>query len=122
MSDLLQDTLTKELALKNNDLQIVTGRAAIRQDCEQVLKFLYGEWFLDTTKGVPYFQSVLVKSPDLNVIQGIFIEAILSVNGVMELLSFVFNYDPETRVLSITFEARTTDGTISVEQTLEAAA
>lgn len=121
MSDLFQSTLTNELELKNNDLQIVGGRAAIRQDVAQTLKFLYGEWFLDTTKGIPYFQSILVKGPDLNAIQAIFINAILSVNGVLELQDFRFGFDAPTRALSISFQARTTDGIINVDQTLGAA-
>ena len=117
----MQSTVTKELVLKNNDLQIVGGQAAIRQDMNQTLNFLYGEWFLDSTKGIPYFQQVLVKSPDLGAIQGLFMSAILAVNGVLELLSFEFNFDAPTRALTITFAARTTDGIINVSQTLGAA-
>lgn len=121
MSDIYLVPLTGELGLKNNDLQIVTGRDAIRQDVKQTLALMYGEWFLDTTKGIPYLQQILVKGPDLTAIQGIFIDAILSVNGVLELLTLAFDYDNEVRLLKITFQARTTDGIINEEQILGAA-
>ncbi len=103
-------------------MQIVTGRPAILQDVTQTLQFLYGEWFLDSTKGLPYFQQVLVKAPDLNAIQGIFADAILAVNGILELLTFEFDFDAPSRLLTITFSARTTDGIINVSQNLGTAA
>lgn len=121
MSDIQQDRLTGELTLVNGDFVMVDLREAILQDCKQTLNFLYGEWFLDSTKGIPYFQSVLVKAPDLIAIQGIFIDAITAVNGVMEMLSFEFSYDAPTRLLTISFQARTTDGIINVDQILGAA-
>ena len=120
MSDIYQDPTTKELALVNNDLSIVDGVKAIRQDLEQTLKFFYGEWFLDTTQGIPYYQLILVKDPDLNTIQALIQNAICAVNGVMELTHFEFNYDNPSRQLSIAFSVRTTDGIINYSQTLEA--
>lgn len=32
---------------------------ALKQKIKQRLKLFYSEWFLDTTRGVPYFQNIL---------------------------------------------------------------
>ena len=122
MSDLLQDTVTGELVLVNGDLQLTSGRGEVRQNLVQALRFCYGEWFLDTTGGIPYFQQVLVKAPDLVSIQGIFINAITAVPGVLELLSFEFTFDAPSRELTLTFAVNSTDGIIEINETLEAAA
>ena len=121
MSDLLQDTVTGELVLVNGDLQLTTGRGEVRQSLVQALRFCYGEWFLNTTAGIPYFQNVLVKAPDLVGIQGIFINAITAVPGVLELLSFEFAFDAPSRKLTVTFAVDSTDGIIEINETLGAA-
>lgn len=40
---------------------IATARnlEALKQKIKQRLKLFYSEWFLDTTRGVPYFQNIL---------------------------------------------------------------
>lgn len=121
MSDLYQDRLTKELVLVNNDFVMVDDIRFIEQNLTQTLEFFLGEWFLDTTAGIPYYQSILIKDPDLLTLQALLMKAILSALGILELLSFEFNFDNRARTLSIIFNARSTHGPISYNNQLQVA-
>lgn len=93
-----------DLAIKNSDLQLTTSDDAVRQHLQQRLRTFLGEWFLDLDVGVPYFQDILVKNPNINQIDGILKQKILTTPGVVELLSFTMNFDQSARSLSIEFE------------------
>jgi hypothetical protein len=112
MSDFLMDPNTNEMVIRNGDLVMARGDAAILQDCMQQLQLYLGEWFLDTTQGIPYRQIILVKNPNLDLVQATLQSRILAVNGVTDLLSFSFNFSGKTRGLSVAFSARTTNGTV----------
>lgn len=70
---------------------VVAGRPTFVQDLEakaqQVrirLKTLQGEYFLDLNLGIPYFQDILLKNPNLQFIEFIFSEALrnLGLNSI----------------------------------------
>ena len=61
--DLDQNSPTyRDVQIVNGDLQLVGAGPAILQHILQRLGIFLGEWFLDNTIGVPYFQQVLVKT------------------------------------------------------------
>lgn len=111
MSDLLIDQ-NNDVVVSNGDLQIVRSDDAIAQDLQQTMQFWLGEWFLDTSKGIAYRQRILVKNPNLDVVQAELSNAALGVNGVTDLVSFLFGYTPGNRGLSATLEVKTTNGTV----------
>lgn len=110
MSDLLLDPQTNDLILVNGDLQLADGDDAIAQDVQGALELFIGEWFLDTSQGVPYYQSILTKGVDLDLVQVILIEQVRSRSGVVDVLSLDFDFDPKTRALSVTTQIRSTSG------------
>ncbi len=110
--DLAMNFLTNDLDIQNNDLYGVAGQVAIQQDIQQTLQFWYGEWFLDTTKGVPYKQYILVKNPNIDLVQGLLLKAIQARPGVVQVLDFQFNYDPINRAVAITTVVQITNGQI----------
>ena len=110
MANLALDT-DGDLLVTNNSLTIVDGDDAIRQNLSVRLRFFKGEWLMDTRLGLPYYDYVLVKNPNLVLIRGIFRKAILDTPGLDSLERFAFIYDNTTRTLSIDFAARkTSDG------------
>lgn len=116
MSDLTMDLSTNDLLVTNGDLSIVKGTDAIVQDLQQTLQVWAGEWFLDTTVGVPYKQQILVKNPNLDLVQADLLNAALNVPGITEVTDFNFNYDPNNRSLSVQLVANTSNGqTIQVQ-------
>jgi len=102
----------------DGDLILVTGLDAIRQDLETRLKFFRGEWDLDTRLGIPYFDEILIKAPDLNVVRSLFRDAILSTAGVLRLTRLDLDYEGTTRTLSIRFDCQTTEGPLTYEDEL----
>jgi hypothetical protein len=104
MSDLGMNLLTNDIQLQNNDLYLVTGSDAIAQDLQQSLQVWLGEWFLDTTVGVPYLQQILVKNPNLDLIHADLVNAALAVDGVEQITSLTFEFDSVNRALSVNFE------------------
>lgn len=103
----------KDLLITNNDLSIVSGSQGILQDIIQNISFFLGEWFLDNTQGLPWFQQILVKNPDQSKIDAIFQNAILNTPGVEGLNSYAFTVNSAQRILSLNFTAQTTSGTVS---------
>ncbi len=101
-----------DLVVEDGDLQIVQGKEAILQDVLQRLRVFLGEWFLDTTVGLPYFQEILVKNPDQGKIDALFINQVLGTPGVVQLDSWSFQVDLTRRILTVAFKAQTTDGTV----------
>lgn len=113
----------KDLLVVNNDLSLTSdaypaGTAPLAtnpvlQDVLQRLRFFLGEWFLDNTQGVPYFQQILIKNPDQSKVDAIFQNIILGTPGVTQLSSYSFVVNAATRLLAISFTCVTTTGVVS---------
>jgi hypothetical protein len=102
----------------NGDLPLAIEVNAIKQHLGQRLALFLGEWFLDTTVGLPYYQNILVKNPNLDVVQGLIQNQILGTPGMLELSTFQFSYDNLFRQLSVVFNAKSTNGDINYVQTV----
>lgn len=105
-----------DLELSQNKFSIVTGIDEIRQRCIQNLRTFLGEWFLDTTIGVPYFQAILVKNPQENVVDTFLKNEILSTPGVVELLEYDADFDSSIRTLNVTFKVDTDVGELTISE------
>lgn len=109
--DFAINTATGELLLQNGDHYFVTGDDYIRQKLALHLQFFFGEWFLDTTQGVKWFQNILVKNPNIRAIQGILQAAIMEVPGVTAITDFNLIYSPGARSLTVVFSVTTVNNT-----------
>jgi len=113
MVDIALDLTTNDLDRTGNQLNLVTGGAAIRQHISIRLQlFKGGDWFLDPRVGVPYYESILVKGPDLVNIRAIYREVILTVPGTDTLLKFEFEFIAATRKLRLDFDVSTDSGEV----------
>lgn len=115
MSDLTLTDDGKNLKLVNGDIPLTTGSDAVRQHLLQRLKMFRGEWFLDLSDGVPYYQNILIKNPNPDTVDGVLKDRILNTPGVDELLEFELDYDPATRKLTLAFSVRVLDDVIDFE-------
>lgn len=102
----LVEYVIHDLILSNGQLQ-VTGGLAQRIDC--YLRTFLGEWWADPTLGVPYFQEILKKNPDITVVRQAILSVILQVPGVVSVPSITVDLDRATRRMSVSFEATGTD-------------
>jgi hypothetical protein len=102
-----------DLAIENDTLVLVDGIDAIRQELDIALQFFLNEWFLDTRLGLPYYEKILGKKPRINVIKGVFRDAILQVNGVNSIFDLNIDFSAATRILSVEFRAGTVEGELT---------
>jgi len=77
------------------------------------LQTFKGECFLDREIGVPYYEEILKKNPDLGRIRSLLSSVISTVEGVDKILSLDLSFDRKTRMLSVTFRVLGKDGTIA---------
>lgn len=77
----------------------------------RLLTFM-GEWFLDTTYGVPYWSRLLgIKQTSKSAIDLIFQQQILSEPGVKEIISFDSSF--QNRQYSLSFRVKVVTGEIT---------
>ena len=102
----------------NNDLVIVSSEDQLEQNLKIRLLFFKGEFFLDITKGLPFYEDILVKNPNLPNIDNIIKAEIKDAEDVQELLEYNSNYDPQARTYDVSFKAQTSFGIIEFNETI----
>lgn len=88
--------------------EVVAQRLKIR------LRTFFGEWFINTSYGVPYFQRILKKGIDKTTVDNLLREQILEEPGVLEIIAFNSDLDDYSRSYYCSFEIRTAEGSASV--------
>ncbi|MEX4584681.1 hypothetical protein MY756_05540 [Haemophilus influenzae] len=101
-----------DLMIKDRKLVLVDGVNQKAQQIKVVLLTFLGEWFLDTTIGLPYFDEILTKNPDNARIQSIFRKKIMGVKGVLAVERLSLEFHLKDRVLVVQFSARTNEGVV----------
>jgi hypothetical protein len=104
-----------DLAVEGGDFLSYEDLELIRQTISCRLKFGREEWFLDEREGMPYYERILVKNPDLSAIRALYKRVILSVPGVLSVPTIALSLDRATRTLRVAFEAVCRSGTVVVE-------
>ncbi len=113
------DKLSGDLVIVNGDLVGLTDPvSAVTQDISQALKTYFGEWFLDQDVGVPYFQQILVKNPDGDVVDGVLKTAVANRSGVLSILGWDLNYNNALRQLTLTATIQTYNGVINFKEVI----
>ena len=118
MSSFLQ-TLDGDLDFSSHKLVLVTELGKlVQQKARNTLRLFLGEWFLDTTKGVPWLQTILgVKNPDLAIVKQAIRSRLLAIEGAADIVDENYVFDSSARHLSYSFEIKCTDGSaVTVDQ------
>lgn len=120
MADIALDTdpdspTFNDVQVVNGDLLLVDGKEAIKQHVIQRLRIFLGEWFLDNTIGLPFFDQILVKNPDKSKIDALILNCILGTPGIQQVNTYEAISDFTVRSLQITFEAQTISGTVNYQ-------
>lgn len=111
---------TGDWQVSGGDLQLIGDGPSITQAVRIALEFFMGEWFLDQTAGIPYYQSVFVKNPDVNLLRQIFNDEIAGVPGILSVNSLAINFDRATRELFVTYTASSSTGPLADTVALQA--
>lgn len=103
---------------KNHDMTFGRGRGNFADAAESVaqrvktrLYLLNGEWFLDTTAGVPYLQKIATKPADLAYAESVLKQTILQTDGVATISQWQADLNRNNRRLSVSCNVTTIYGT-----------
>lgn len=112
MTDILIDSVTNDAIFINGSTPITdTQNLTVAQKLKIKLQTFKGEWFLDTTVGIPFFQTIFQRGVSKATVDSIFQEVILSEPKVKEIVEFNSIIDPLTRIYQLSFKVRTLDNT-----------
>lgn len=115
MKDILLDKEGDIALTSDGDISLVTSPV---QEVLIKLRWYFAEWVFDPEKGIQWFESVLVKNPDIDGIKKRLIREILDVDDVLEVPSMNVSIDPETRRARVSFRFRTSKETYDEEVVL----
>lgn len=101
-----------DLRLENGQFILVDGAEEIAQHIKTRLQFFRGDWFLDLREGIPYFEEVFIKNPNMGLLRGMFRRVIAETPGVDSVQTLALSLDTPTRSLSLTFKAVLTSGEV----------
>lgn len=89
------------------DIERVNGRFvrvdSTAQRLQTRLRILLGEWFLDRSEGLPYFEQIIGRTSSIAHVRQILAQRIRDTEGVRTLDEMTLNLDAQTRVLTVTF-------------------
>jgi len=108
MTDILLDPETHDTLFINGTTPVTyENRLTVAQRLKIKLLTFRGEYFLNTTEGIPYFQTIFKRGVSKSTIDTIFQEAILSEPDVLEIIEFNSIIDVQTRTYQLSFKVRT---------------
>ena len=84
------------------------------------LLWFEGEWRWDTEEGLPYFEELFVKNPDVDEFESLVREKIFEVDEVTEVREVLVSHDRQERTATIRYTALTDYETIKEEVVLHA--
>lgn len=105
-----------DIIVDDGQFKLVTDGAKVAQHVRSRLLFYQGEWFLDLSAGVPYFQKIFTKPADVGEVESIIKSEILQTEGVERLLTFESDYNSETRKLTMSASLETVYGVIDMSE------
>jgi hypothetical protein len=103
-----------DLEIRDFDLQLIDSIDQVVQNLKIRLKFILGEWYLDITQGIPYYEDIFIKSPNQITVETVFKNEILSTDTVEEITRFRSNFQPNLREFNMIFSVIVEDQELEV--------
>lgn len=110
MIDIALNPITNDLVLEEFDFDLVDEVSQIAQNLSIRLRFFLGEWYLDITQGLPYYEVFFIKAPNQIQVESVLKSEIVNTRGILELTSFTTNFNQRNRIFSVKFTARSIFG------------
>ena len=95
------DNLDHDLRIENGKFLRVNGSDEVRQRIKVSLWHYLGEYFLDTDNGVPWYEQLLGRKIDADIVSTIIRRQILLVPGVIRISSLIVQFVNVTRSYSL---------------------
>ena len=107
--------LTADGDLRITELGDIGLTDSVRQAVRIRLLWFFNEWRFAPQFGVPYFEDILIKNPNLEKIRGIVRDEVTSVDEVIDAKNIKLSFDKIKRSLQITLDIITSGGTYREE-------
>lgn len=104
---------------EEGDFLLIDDAERVAQQIKITLLTMLGEWFLDTSHGIPYLERILVKNPNLQLIKSIFRDKISNIPDVKKVNKLNLVFDRVGRNLRVNFEVESTYGLITRREMLQ---
>lgn len=101
MIDIGIDPITNDIMSIDGKVGIVKGSDEVVQRVKTRLRRVLGEWFLDISAGLPYFNGDMLGGKDTKYVLMIVKAEILDTEGVQEVTSISINYNHDTRKANV---------------------
>ncbi len=102
-----------QLKADGTDIQLGGGPDAVRQSIQTRALIFKGSWRYDRTKGVPYFQEILVSGAQVELVRRRFYELIAGTPGVVSVSFVRLRFDTESATIFVDFDCVAESGTVS---------
>lgn len=103
MSDLKLNS-SHDLVIAPLDLVLLTDEIDLtRQRLKQRLLTILGEWFLDESIGIPYFQEIFKKGVSESRVRSLFLSVIKNTENIDKIEFFDLDFTESTRTLTLNF-------------------
>lgn len=112
MTDILLNTQENTFNKTNNKLLLSRNNLEyLQQKIRIALSFQKGEWFTDSTIGLPYVPDFDASKTDHRSLLTASIQArVMRIDGIKKMLSFETEYNDTDRTLEVSFMVNTADG------------
>lgn len=118
MIDFALDPKTGDLVFEDFNFSYIGGVDQICQNLAIRLRFIQGEWFLNTLAGIPYYKYFFIKNPNQIQVETFLKDEISNTPGIIEITSFSSDFDGINRKYQVNFGCRSIDGNLEMEQIL----
>ena len=102
-----------DLDLTRGNLTLDEAEASLAQRVKCALLLVRGEWFLRPNDGVPYFEDIWKKNPDMGIVRAAFVDRILAVDGVAAIVQLETRFSSEERAYYLQFTVRGVDSVVA---------
>lgn len=115
--DLKIDTTDADLFVGPRGPEFIRGAEGVAQLAAIAMRLFLGEWFLNTAKGMPWYQEFLGQENkyDERLARLRCTQVLSAVVGVVKILSLVITFQSDIRKMSVVANLRTVFGDIEVE-------
>lgn len=113
MNDIELSEITHDIVFEGADIKLLNNEAQVSKQTLKInLLFYKGEWFLDNTYGVPYFQEILGKINNTTLPDTIIIDKVLKSYNIASLESMDSTITSDRAYVIDNIKATTVDGDI----------
>lgn len=98
------DAAKNDIAYENGKMKLTKKSDEVVQRVRTRLRRILGEWFLDVTSGMPYFDGKMLGGKDYNYIKLTINAEVISTDGVQSINAINIINNPQTRETSVYVE------------------